>query len=68
MSHVYPLPASELNSCLSLALAAVDAARTQLSRYANATDQPAWSVVTAADCLDTACTQLGEAIAGGRHG
>lgn len=37
-----------------LALAAVDAARAQLARYAFATDSPEWQAVEAANQLDAA--------------
>jgi hypothetical protein len=40
--------------CVVLALAAVDAARAQLARYAFATDSPAWQAVEVADQLDAA--------------
>lgn len=50
---------------LSLALAAVDAARAQLDRYALATDTPAWQAVDAADALDTARASLTKAVCDG---
>ena len=45
---------------LVLALAATDAARAQLARYALVTDTPAWGVVEAADLLDAARAMLVE--------
>jgi hypothetical protein len=50
---------------LCLALAAVDAARVQLDRYAFATDAPAWQAVDAADALDGARALLAQAVANG---
>lgn len=53
---------------LSLALAAVDAARATLDRYALATDSPAWGAVEAADLLDASRVALADAMTGGtRH-
>lgn len=68
MTPIYPVQASDFSGCLSLALAATDAAQAQLNRYAQATDQPAWDVVAAADCLDTAIKHLATAMTGGSHG
>lgn len=56
---------AEARDTLCLALAAVDAARQQLNRYANATDKPAWQVVDVADLLDVVGTFLGDAVTGG---
>ena len=50
-------------TALALTLAATNAARAQLARYALGTDTPAWGVVEAADLLDAArdmLTQGGE--------
>jgi hypothetical protein len=47
---------------LVLALAAVDAARVQLDRYALATDEPAWCAVDATDALDAAPDLLAKAV------
>jgi hypothetical protein len=49
---------------LCLALAAVDASRQQLNRYATATDSPAWQAVDAADLLDVVSQQLADALTG----
>ena len=51
-------PCDAEHSPLVLALSAIDAAREQLDRYALATDDPAHSVVDAADCIDTAMLAL----------
>lgn len=54
---------------LCLALAAVNAARQQLSRYAAAIDTPAWRAVDAADLLDAAAACVADALTGGpAHG
>lgn len=45
-------------AALILALAATDAARAQLARYALVTDTPAWEVVEAADLLDAVADRL----------
>lgn len=50
---------------LCLALAGVDAARLQLTRYATATDMPAWRAVDAADLLDAAAACVADALTGG---
>lgn len=56
---------AEVRDRLCLALAAVNAARQQLSRYASATDTPAWRAVDAADLLDAAAARVADALAGG---
>jgi hypothetical protein len=47
---------------LFLAVAAMDAAREQLDRYALATDEPAWGAVDAADLLDAARDAMAQAV------
>lgn len=54
--------AADPDANLCLALAAVDAARAQLDRYASATDTPAWCAVDAADALDSARDLLAKAV------
>lgn len=49
---VKDIPTTE--SAVTLALTATDAARSQLDRYAMATDCPAWEIVEAADLLAAA--------------
>lgn len=56
---------ADARDTLSLALAAVDAARQQLNRYAAATDAPAWRIVDAADLLDMVAACLADAVTGG---
>ena len=59
---------AEARDTLCLALAAIDAARQQLHRYAAATDSPAWQVVDAADLLDVVAAGVVDAVTGGtRH-
>lgn len=57
----------EARDTLCLALAAVDAARQQLNRYATATDAPAWQIVDAADLLDVVAAYVADAVTGGPH-
>ena len=56
---------SDARDTLCLALAAIDAARQQLNRYATATDAPAWQVVDAADLLDVVAAGVADAVTGG---
>ena len=56
---------ADARDTLCLALAAVDAARQQLNRYATATDAPAWQVVDAADLLDVVAAGVADAVTGG---
>lgn len=49
-------------TALILALAATDAARAQLARYAQVTDSPACGAVEAADLLDATRTMLAQAV------
>lgn len=56
---------ADASDTLCLALAAVDAARQQLNRYAAATDAPAWQVVDAADLLDRVAARMADAVTGG---
>ena len=59
---------ADARDTLCLALAAIDAARQQLNRYATATDAPAWQVVDAADLLDAVAAGVADAVTGGtRH-
>jgi len=59
---------ADARDTLCLALAAIDAARQQLNRYATAIDAPAWQVVDAADLLDAVAAGVAEAMTGGtRH-
>jgi len=59
---------ADARDTLCLALAAIDAARRQLNRYAAATDAPAWQVVDAADLLDAVAAGVAAAVTGGtRH-
>jgi len=59
---------ADAGDTLCLALAAIDAARQQLNRYATATDAPAWQVVDAADLLDVVAAGVADAVTGGtRH-
>lgn len=58
---------ADAHDTLCLALAAIEAARQQLNRYATATDAPAWQVVDAADLLDTAAACVADAVTGGPH-
>ncbi|TAL89482.1 MAG: hypothetical protein EPN69_13365 [Rhodanobacter sp.] len=61
-------PTADARDTLCLALAAIDAARQQLNRYATATDAPAWQVVDAADVLDMVAAGVADAVTGGtRH-
>ena len=55
----------DAHDTLCLALAAVDAARQQLNRYATATDAPAWQIVDAADLLDVVAACVADAVTGG---
>jgi len=70
-AHTLPAPCGASHEdeddagCVALALAAVDAARAQLARYAFATDSPAWQAVEAADQLDAAHDALAGLV---RHG
>ncbi len=56
---------ADARDTLCLALAAIDAARQQLIRYARATDEPAWQVVDAADLLDVVSVFMVDAVTGG---
>jgi hypothetical protein len=58
---------ADARDTLCLALAAIDAARQQLNRYATATDAPAWQVVDAADLLDAVAAGVADAVTGGTH-
>lgn len=58
---------ADARGTLCLALAAIDAARQQLNRYATATDAPAWQMVDAADLLDAAAAAVADAVTGGTH-
>jgi len=57
-------PTADARDTLCLALAAIDAARQQLNRYATATNAPAWQVVDAADLLDVAAAGVAEYMTG----
>lgn len=54
--------AAEQASTHILALAAIDAARAQLARYALATDWPPLGMVEASDLLDAARAALAEGV------
>ena len=56
---------ADARDTLCLALAAIDAARQQLNRYAAATDAPAWRIVDAADLLDVVAACVADAVTGG---
>jgi hypothetical protein len=59
---------ADARDTLCLALAAIDAARQQMNRYASATDAPRWQVVDAADLLDAVAEAVAETMTGGaRH-
>ena len=56
---------AEQASARFLAVAAIDAARAQLARYALATDWPPLGMVEASDLLDAARTALAEGVCHG---